>query len=280
MSVSCSSCLGYYNIMPNGAHSTCLEGAIVASEIGGRVVRDAFLTGRMATRRKPDSSVVTDADVLAEKQIKSYLAERYPDIGFEGEETGGRRFGHEFFWRVDPIDGTENYVSGIPYFATSIALIGPAGAQLAVVWNPFTAQMFVAERARGAYLNGDRLDASNSRDGRFVRAAFSPDFFTKRSSSVVGALERLRCRCHRVLDSWAPTLDWCMLAAGYIDAIVQVSDRPLIDDSGPLIATEAGISVLTSPAELPSVGGHCWTVAMSGRANADVFSASFLTGEL
>jgi histidinol-phosphatase len=135
-----------------------LEAALDAARTGGAVALRHF-RGDLRVTRKPDQTPVTQADYEAEAAVVERLRSAFPDIGFLGEESGvqgaqARR------WIVDPIDGTKNFVRGIPYWATLIALEEEGEVTLGVAHAPATGELFWARRGQGAWADGAPLRVS------------------------------------------------------------------------------------------------------------------------
>ena len=117
---------------------------------------------KVAHQRKSDGSLFTEADLAAQEALSIALKDIHPGpmVGEEmTEEQHVERWlaGDAGLWCVDPIDGTSNFVYGLPYFAVSVALIQQGRSVLGVVYDPVADEVFYAERGRGAYLNGERL---------------------------------------------------------------------------------------------------------------------------
>jgi len=114
------------------------------------------------TKKKPDRSPVTEADQAVERRLRKYFSERYPEIGFLGEETGAS--GPEdsgLRWVVDPIDGTRAFIRGIPTWAILVGLEFEGEPVLGVAYMPAADDLFVASRGRGAFCNGRPLSVSS-----------------------------------------------------------------------------------------------------------------------
>jgi myo-inositol-1(or 4)-monophosphatase len=118
---------------------------------------------RVDARIKADGSLVTEADLAVQGRMQQELAGVCPDYGFLGEEMdlGQRRLQlakpGAGFWVLDPLDGTSNYVNGIPYFAVSLALMIEHRVELAAVYDPARRELFYASAGQGAWLNGREL---------------------------------------------------------------------------------------------------------------------------
>lgn len=143
---------------PHPALSAAVEAARAAGAIALRYYREGF-----DVSLKADRTVVTQADREAERAITDILRRAFPDWGFLGEEFGeaGPR---ETRWIIDPIDGTNNFVRRIPFWAVLIALEERGEITTGVVLNPVSGELFTARRGEGAFLDGERLRVSECAD--------------------------------------------------------------------------------------------------------------------
>jgi myo-inositol-1(or 4)-monophosphatase len=137
--------------------------AVAAARAAGRILERRF--GRVGpVRLKGPRDPVTRADGAAERAIRRLLARRFPRIGFLGEESGPIATGPDGRWIVDPLDGTIAFVAGLPTFGVSIALERRGRLEVGVMLFPRLGELFVAERGRGAWLNGRRIRVSRTRE--------------------------------------------------------------------------------------------------------------------
>ena len=136
-----------------------LEAAREAAQAAGAIALRYF-RGDVEVTRKADHTPVTRADREAEVAIVDRLRAAFPDIGFLGEEFGAQG-SQSRRWIVDPIDGTKNFVRGIPYWATLLALEEEGEVTLGVVHSPATGELFWARRGQGAWADGTRLRVSS-----------------------------------------------------------------------------------------------------------------------
>jgi len=129
-----------------------------ARKAGRSLTRDFGEVERLQVSVKGPGNFVSAADHRAEEILQAELAKARPGYGFIGEE-GGRREGTDATqtWIVDPLDGTTNFLHGIPQFAVSIALEREGTIVAGVVYNPATDELFTGERGKGAFLNDQRL---------------------------------------------------------------------------------------------------------------------------
>jgi myo-inositol-1(or 4)-monophosphatase len=136
-----------------------------AIKAGRNLTRDFGEIENLQVSRKGPGDFVTKADKKAEETIHYELSKARPDYSFLMEESGetiGKDAQHR--WIVDPLDGTTNYMHGIPQFAVSIALERQGKLMAGVIYNPITDEMFTAERGSGAFLNDRRLRVSARKD--------------------------------------------------------------------------------------------------------------------
>src|SRR5206468_382936 len=121
-------------------------------------------------REKGPKDLVTEADLAAQEAVRETIRKAFPDHDFLSEEDAAERKAKglppiaerrsEFRWIIDPLDGTTNYVHGLPGYAASIALQHKSELQIGVVYDPLSQESFVAERGKGATLNGTKIKTS------------------------------------------------------------------------------------------------------------------------
>src|SRR6202046_4444611 len=140
-------------------HSAVLNVMIKAAHRAGRSLkRDLGEGENLQVSGKGPRNFVPAADRRAEAIVREELAKARPDYGFLGEEGGAHEGSDKTHrWIVDPLDGTTNFLHGIPHFAVSIGLERSGAIVAGVVYNPANDEVFVAERGKGAYLNDKRI---------------------------------------------------------------------------------------------------------------------------
>lgn len=129
-----------------------LEAAIRAAKAAGDVILSYFLTS-LQVDIKADQSPVTAADRAAEQTIVNTLQSQFPDYGFYGEEFGEQAGTTDTRWIIDPIDGTNNFIRGIPHFATLLALEEAGEITHGVIYAPVEQTLFYAAKGFGAFTN-------------------------------------------------------------------------------------------------------------------------------
>ncbi|NOQ81951.1 MAG: inositol monophosphatase [Methylophaga sp.] len=165
---------------------------------------------------KPDGSVVTEADLVMQEQLTSRLKEAYPDIELLGEEMTVEQQqslldSGKALWCLDPVDGTSNFATGLPYFSVSLALIEKGVVTLGIVYDPIRDECFSAQLGQGAYLNEQSLSSRNT-GLSLQRAIALIDFKRLKSSLATQLVTELPYGSQRSLGSIA--LELCWLAAG------------------------------------------------------------------
>ncbi|GIF49669.1 myo-inositol-1(or 4)-monophosphatase [Asanoa ferruginea] len=196
------------------------------------------------TTKSTDTDVVTAADRAVERQVIAALGAKRPDDTVLGEEYGGS--GGEdaaVRWVVDPIDGTVNYLYGLPQYAVSLAAEVNGVAVAAVVRNAATGEEWTATRGGGAYRGGRRLSASVQTDLAQALVATGFGYDAKRRAHQAEVLTRVITRVRDIRRFGAASLDLCLAAEGGVDAYYEKGLNPWDHAAGGLIATEAGLVV-------------------------------------
>lgn len=130
------------------------------SRVGGAIARSYFHVAE--EQRKPDNSAVTQADLDIEELLRARIQERYPDHGIVGEEQGIGRIDCEFVWALDPLDGTDAFVSGLPVWAVSIGLLRNGQPYLGVIYLPITDECYWNDQEGHAYCNGQPIQVKQA----------------------------------------------------------------------------------------------------------------------
>lgn len=144
-----------------------------ARKAGTVIMRSIHRADAVGVTDKGQYDFVTDADKLAEAEIVREIKRGYPDHAIWGEETG--RSGHSrYVWVIDPIDGTSNFMRGLPHCSVSIAMMEDGVVQHGVVYDPVRDELFTASKGGGAYLNDRRIrtSARNGLAGALIATGF------------------------------------------------------------------------------------------------------------
>jgi myo-inositol-1(or 4)-monophosphatase len=224
-------------------HSAVLNVMIKAAQRAGRSLkRDLGEVEQLQVSLKGPRNFVTAADRRAEEIVREELAKARPDYGFLGEEGGAHEGSDKTHrWIVDPLDGTTNFLHGIPHFAVSIALERNGAIVAGLVYNPANDDLFVAERGKGAFLNDQRLRvAGRQRLAEAVVACGLPHY--GRGDLALGRSEIAAAQQHfaGLRRFGAAALDLAWIAAGRFDAYWERDLSPWDMAAGIILIREAG----------------------------------------
>jgi myo-inositol-1(or 4)-monophosphatase len=223
--------------------SALLNVMIKAAQRGGRGLKRAFgEVEHLQVSLKGPANFVSASDRRAEEVVREELAKARPDYGFLGEE-GGRCDGKDktHCWIVDPLDGTSNFLHGIPHFAVSIALERNGTIVAGVVYNPANDELFTAERGKGAFLNDQRLRvASRQRLAEAIVACGLPHLGRGDLALSRKELAVVQPKFAGLRRFGAAALDLAWIAAGRFDAYWERDLSPWDMAAGLLLVREAG----------------------------------------
>ncbi len=223
------------------------KAAEIAAEAGA-LLRQFYERG-VATEYKSEVDLVTEADRTSEKLLLDRLTAAFPGHGIFGEEGTRHSLDSQYRWYVDPLDGTTNFAHGFPQFCVSIGLEHrPAGTpengdgQLVcgIVYDPTRDEMFVAEKGKGAYLNGRRLHASAAKNvGESLLGTGFPSR-SRHQNPNIHLYHEITMRSHGVRRAGSAALDLAYVAAGRLDAYWEWNLNPWDTAAGALLVAEAG----------------------------------------
>jgi len=218
--------------------------AIKAARAAGAIINRASLDlERLQVSSKAPNDFVTEVDHAAEAAIIDTLLGAYPGHGILAEESGSSRGARdsEYVWIIDPLDGTTNFIHGLPTYAVSIGLAFRNQMQQAVVYDPARNDLFYATRGRGAYLNDKRLRVS--RRSRMADALIGTGFPFRKGDDLgryLHMMESVMKVCAGMRRPGAAALDLCYVAAGWYDGFFETGLSPWDVAAGSLLVTEAG----------------------------------------
>ena len=201
-----------------------------------------FFNGNFKISNKEGiNNLVTEADHAAEKAIINIIQNAYPDHFILSEETGEIKTNSEYKWIIDPIDGTVNFSNGIPICCVSIAVEKAGEIILGTVYNPLMNEMFVAEKGKGATLNGKPVTVStkDSLSSSCLVTGF-PYTYLDSANGPLQVFEKLIRRGIPVRRLGSAAIDLCWVAAGRFDGFYEHSLQAWDSAAGFLMVEEAG----------------------------------------
>jgi myo-inositol-1(or 4)-monophosphatase len=184
--------------------------------------------------------IVTEVDHLAEAVILERITREFPVHRIHSEEAGDNGRTSDWLWLIDPLDGTNNFAIGLPIFTASITLMYRKEPVLGVIYEAMTDRLFVSHAGGRAYCNDHLMQVKPSHNLSRGIIGWIQGHQVQNEPKAVQLRQHLDLRFKRMMRLWAPTLQWCMLAKGDIDAIVLYNSEG--DDlySGILMVKEAG----------------------------------------
>ena len=215
-----------------------------ARKAGELIVRASDDLDRVSSRAKGAADFVTEVDVAAEKEILYHLRKAYPEHAFLCEESG--RTGADeadYEWVIDPLDGTTNFMRGIPHYAVSIACLKQGKLEHAVIVDPVRREEFTASRGRGAQLNGRRIRVADNTDLKSCLLGTGVPFLghcDDRLEHYAQSLVSLSGHSMGVRRAGAAALDLAYVAAGRLDGFWEMGLKPWDIAAGALLIKEAG----------------------------------------
>ena len=219
---------------------------------------------KVAHQRKSDGSLCTEADLAAQNALSKKLQAilHVPVMGEEmtaAEQRSLWNAGQDGLWCIDPIDGTSNFVRGLPYFAVSVALLREGKSVLGVVYDPVANEMFAAEHERGAFLNGEKL-LGRETEIPLAEALASVDLKRLKRKLVTELAIHPPYSSQR--NFGASALDWCYCAVGRYDMYLHGGQKLWDYAAGALIFLESG--------------GHACCIETDDFAQGDIWQRSVI----
>ena len=208
------------------------------------LIRDFGEVEKLQVSKKGPGDFVTNSDKRTEKIIINELALARPDYSFLAEESGLSGKSTEFRWIIDPIDGTTNFLHGVPYFAISIGLEKNKEIICGMIFNPITNEMFYAEKGKGAYLNNSRIRVSSRKNiDECVLLAGGPILSYKNKEIFFKEYESVSRKVAATRKFGSSALDLAYLASGRCDGVWERNLNYWDIAAGIIIVKEAGGTV-------------------------------------
>jgi myo-inositol-1(or 4)-monophosphatase len=228
--------------------------------------------GRFSVREKGPSDLVTEADEAAQEAVKRTILEAYPDHDVLGEEDQApRKRTSSYRWIVDPLDGTTNYVHGVPHYAVSIALERDGQLLTGAVYDPSVNECFIAVQGEGAWLNGQPIRASATTEIAAALVAVSFPAQVVAQSRPLVDFEKIIVRCRAVRRTGSAALNLCYVACGRFDAYFARETKAWDVAAGALLVSEAGGSITGIDGQPFTVDQPKFVAAGSKKLHTDLF---------
>jgi len=214
--------------------------AINLARDAGTILKQHF-NSKHEIHYKGEINLVTEADKMSEDLIISAINRSFPDHGILSEESPAQNSQAKMRWIIDPLDGTTNYAHGYPVFCVSIALENEGVIVLGVIYDPLRQDMFVAERGKGAYLNGKKLkvSATSTLSRSLLATGFPYDIRVSKDNNI-NHFNLMAMESQAIRRAGAAALDIAYLACGRFDGFWELKLMPWDMAAGCLMVEESG----------------------------------------
>lgn len=219
--------------------------------------------------KKAPKNMVSEADVAVEQFLVGQIRQRYPDHAILGEESGSQTGSGQYRWIIDPIDGTNSFLHQQPFFSTSIAMEKDGQVILGAVYAPVLGELFLAERGKGASLNGSPIHVS--KENRLIDCVMGTGFACMRDGLPRNNLPYLGAVLPKIRDVrryGSVAVDLCYVACGRLDGFWELNLQLYDIAAGLLICTEAGGTITTFLGAQQPIGQEL--VATNGHIHKDL----------
>lgn len=217
--------------------------AVRAARKAGQIINRGFSElDLVKTANKSENDFVTNIDRDAEAAIISVIKNAYPNHDIIGEESGHHEGSDlDYQWIIDPLDGTTNFIRGIPHFAVSIAMKLQGKTEIAVVYDPIRDEMFTSARGTGAQLDNLRIRVAGKKDlhGTVLATGF-PFKYKHHFEAYAKTFSALFEYSADIRRCGSAALDLAYLAAGRYDGYWEIGLKPWDIAAGDLLVREAG----------------------------------------
>ena len=240
-----------------------------AAHRAGRIIRGHYLSKTLDVRKKTaQGDLVSAADLEAEKEILSILRVAFPDASMVAEESGGSHESGTAFY-VDPVDGTLNFVHGVPFFAVSIGCWVDGVPVAGVVLNPLSGDLYTAVRGGGARKNGKPIGVSAAPSLKESLVACGWPYERVNRARLFTEMDRLYMASQELRAFGCASLGFCFVAEGAFDGYWEWDLKPWDMAAGALIVMEAGGTVSSLSGAAFDLG-EGRVAASNGRIHAEL----------
>ncbi|WP_133126918.1 inositol monophosphatase family protein [Legionella nagasakiensis] len=212
-----------------------------ARQAGEIIIRHIEQLDRIKITTKSHEEYFSEVDIKSEQTIMQTIHKAYPEHGIIAEESGVYQDDAETVWIIDPLDGTNNYLHGFPFYAVSIAVRIKERIEHGVVYDPLRHECFTASRGSGARLNDRRIRVSKQSQ---LNSALLGTGFTFRNKEIarryLPTFEALYGQCAGLRRTGSAALDLAYVASGRLDGFWEFGLRPWDIAAGALLVKEAG----------------------------------------
>lgn len=211
-----------------------------AVKSAGAIIMNYFGKQLRFTQKSTYADYRTQADVEAEQAIIGAIETIFPGYNIIAEEQGENHKNSSYTFVIDPLDGTNNFVLGIPAFSSSVALLKDHEIIYGVIHHPVTGDTYFASKGQGAFLNETPITVNTESRENNSTVSYYCNYTSPKNRIISFKTALLNLPLKRLLDLWSPTLCYCSLASGRIEALINDGIELYDYAAGKLLAMEAG----------------------------------------
>ena len=239
----------------------------------GKILKKGYYSNKDVTF-KAKKDLVTKYDVAVENYLKKKFSKKFKEFNIIAEESDNTKIEFNNSIIIDPIDGTTNFVNGVPHTAISVGVYKDKKPYLAIVYNPILDELYEAKIGKGAYLNGKKLQVSKEED--FQKALIATGFpYSSGTNSddlndVIKKLKDILPLCQDIRRLGSASIDLCMVAKGTFEGYYEMNLKAWDVSAGILILTEAGGTVSTIDGSEYKLFEDKYIVATNGKIHNEL----------
>ena len=239
----------------------------------GKILKKGYYSNKDVTF-KAKKDLVTKYDVAVENYLKKKFSKKFKEFNIIAEESDNTTIEFNNSIIIDPIDGTTNFVNGVPHTAISVGVYKDKKPYLAIVYNPILDELYEVKIGKGAYLNGKKLEVSKEED--FQKALIATGFpYSSGTNSddlndVIKKLKDILPLCQDIRRLGSASIDLCMVAKGTFEGYYEMNLKAWDVSAGILILTEAGGTVSTIDGSEYKLFEDKYIVATNGKIHDEL----------
>ncbi len=239
----------------------------------GKILKKGYYSNKDVTF-KAKKDLVTKYDVAVENYLKKKFSKKFKEFNIIAEESDNTLIEFNNSIIIDPIDGTTNFVNGVPHTAISVGVYKDKKPYLAIVYNPILDELYEAKIGKGAYLNGEKLEVS--KENNFQKALIATGFpYSSGTNSddlndVIKKLKDILPLCQDIRRLGSASIDLCMVAKGTFEGYYEMNLKAWDVSAGILILTEAGGTVSTIDGSEYKLFEDKYIVATNGKIHNEL----------
>ena len=239
----------------------------------GKILKKGYYSNKDVTF-KAKKDLVTKYDVAVENYLKKKFSKKFKEFNIIAEESDNTTIEFNNSIIIDPIDGTTNFVNGVPHTAISVGVYKDKKPYLAIVYNPILDELYEAKIGKGAYLNGEKLEVS--KEDNFQKALIATGFpYSSGTNSddlndVIKKLKDILPLCQDIRRLGSASIDLCMVAKGTFEGYYEMNLKAWDVSAGILILTEAGGTVSTIDGSEYKLFEDKYIVATNGKIHDEL----------